>query len=76
MAKQYDSVAALLADVVEETDLRDWIRHLWEEQRKLHAELKRLRLENQGLWHIVHQYPGAILMAEEKGLEAAEEEDR
>lgn len=33
--KQYDSVAELLADTIDESDLRDWIKTLWDEQREL-----------------------------------------
>ncbi len=37
--KSYNSVAELMADMLDESDLRDWIRLLWEEKSELRDQL-------------------------------------
>lgn len=64
MIKQYDSVAELLADTLDESSLREWIRTLWDDRHKYKAIVDELDKTEDGvpitpkipLWQIDRRY--------------------
>jgi len=43
--KQYTSVAELLADGLDESQLRDWVDFLWQDRQQQRQEIERLQSE-------------------------------
>lgn len=72
MPKQYTTVAELLADTLDEANLRQWIEDLWNDRHKLSAQVKLLTAE---LKAAQCRFEYAAILSADRGVALSEIQD-